>query len=123
LTIEKIIAYSDARWKIDPEGKELKQKISSQQTPARAEHAVTNHLHFCMMAHSELGLLLRLNGPPQKHYMIEGRECLTFSNVRYAIANVIAQKEFSVFLNKKRKSEKNNFVTTFLCISGIILPG
>jgi hypothetical protein len=115
LTIEKIIEYYGARWKIESGFKELKQEIGSQQTQARTEHAVTNHLHFCMMAITLSWIYcLRLNEPPQKRYMIKGRECFTFSDVRYAIANVIAQKEFFVFLNKKRKPEKNNFIATFL---------
>lgn len=50
LTVEQIITYYGARWKIESGFKELKQEIGSQQTQTRVEPSVTNHLNFCMMA-------------------------------------------------------------------------
>jgi hypothetical protein len=115
LTIEQIIEYYGARWKIESGFKELKQEIGSQQTQARTPHAVTNHLHFCMMAITLSWIYcLRLHQPPQKRYSIKGREQFTFSDVRYAIAQVAAQKEFMLLLNKNSKPDKNNFITTLL---------
>jgi transposase len=115
LTIEQIINYYGARWKIESGFKELKQDIGSRQTQARTPHAVTNHLHFCMMAITFSWIYcLRLNQPPQKRYSIKGREHFSFSDVRYAITEAIAQKEFSSFFNKKRKPQKNNLIAAFL---------
>lgn len=50
LTVEQIIEYYGARWKIESGFKELKQDIGSCQTQTRTPDAVMNHLHFCMMA-------------------------------------------------------------------------
>jgi hypothetical protein len=115
LTVQQIIEYYGARWKIESGFKELKQEIGSQQTQARTQNAVTNHLHFCMMAITLTWIYaLRLNQPPQKRYSIKGREHYSFSDIRYAIAEVAAQKEFSVLLNKMRKPKKNNLIAAFL---------
>lgn len=115
LTVEQIINYYGARWKIESGFKELKQDIGSQQTQARKPNAVTNHLHFCMMAITFSWIYcLRLNQPPQKRYSIKDREHFSFSDVRYAIAQAVAQKEFSLVLNKKRKPQKNNLIQAFL---------
>lgn len=115
LTVEQIIEYYGARWKIESGFKELKQEIGSQQTQARTPSAVTNHLHFCMMAITFSWIYcLRLNQPPQKRYSIKGRDHFSFSDVRYAIAQAVAQKEFPFVLNRKRKPQKNNLIQAFL---------
>jgi len=115
LTVEQIIEYYGARWKIEASFKELKQDIGSQKTQARTENAVTNHLNFCMMAITFTWIYsLRAKQAPKKHHQVKGREHFSFSDVRYEIAETIAQKEFSTFLNKTRKPRKNNFITAFL---------
>lgn len=50
LTVEQIIEYYGARWKIEAGFKEIKQEIGSSKSQARHYYAVTNHLNFCMMA-------------------------------------------------------------------------
>ena len=52
LSVEQVIEYYGARWKIEAAFKELKQDIGSAETQTRHRSAVTNHLHFCMMATS-----------------------------------------------------------------------
>ena len=52
LSMEKIIEYYGARWKIEAGFKELKRDIGSAETQTRNPYAVINHLHFCMMATS-----------------------------------------------------------------------
>ena len=49
LTVEEIIEYYGARWKIEAFFKELKRDIGSAETQTRNSVAVTNHLEFCMM--------------------------------------------------------------------------
>jgi IS4 transposase len=115
LSVEQIIEYYGARWKIESGFKELKQEIGSQQTQARTSNAVTNHLHFCMIAITLSWIYcLRLNQPPPKRYRIKGREHFSFSDIRYAIAEAVAQKEFSLVLNKKSNPKKNNLIAAFL---------
>ncbi len=50
LSVEEIIEYYGARWKIEACFKELKREIVSAETQTRNSVAVTNHLEFCMMA-------------------------------------------------------------------------
>jgi hypothetical protein len=50
LTVEQIIEYYGARWKIEAGFREIKQEIGSAETQTRHPDAVTNHLHFCMAA-------------------------------------------------------------------------
>ncbi|MDH5553524.1 MAG: transposase [Nitrosomonas sp.] len=50
LTVEQIIEYYGAHWKIEAGFKEIKQEIGSSKSQTRSCHTVTNHLNFCMMA-------------------------------------------------------------------------
>ncbi len=46
LSLEQIVEYYGARWKIESGFKELKQDLGSAETQTRDPHAVTNHLQF-----------------------------------------------------------------------------
>jgi len=50
LSIEQIIEYYGARWKIESGFKEIKQEIGSSKSQTRNANAVLNRLNFCMMA-------------------------------------------------------------------------
>lgn len=50
LSVEQIIEYYGARWKIESGFKEIKQEIGSSKSQPSNPHAVTNHLNVCMMA-------------------------------------------------------------------------
>ena len=50
LSVEKILEYYSARWKIESGFKELKHDIGSQSTQARLKSSVINHLNMCMLA-------------------------------------------------------------------------
>ena len=50
LSIEQIIEYYGARWKIESGFKEIKQDIGSSKSQVRNAESVMNHLNFCMMA-------------------------------------------------------------------------
>ena len=50
LSVQQVIEYYGARWKIEAAFKELKQDVGSAETQTRHPNAVMNHLHFCMMA-------------------------------------------------------------------------
>ena len=49
LSVEQIIEYYGARWKIESGFKEIKQEIGSSKSQARNADSVLNHLNFCMM--------------------------------------------------------------------------
>ena len=50
LTVEQILEYYSARWKIESGFKELKHDIGSQKSQVRLEHSVKNHLNMCMLS-------------------------------------------------------------------------
>jgi Transposase DDE domain len=50
LSVEQIIDFYGARWKIESGFKEIKQDIGSSKSQVRNADAVLNHLNFCMMA-------------------------------------------------------------------------
>ena len=50
LSVEQIIEYYGARWKIESGFKEIKQEIGSSKSQVRNADSVINHLNFCMMA-------------------------------------------------------------------------
>lgn len=115
LTVEQIITYYSARWKLESGFKELKQDIGSQKTQARTEEAVTNHLNFCMMAVSITWLYaLRLKQAPVRRHAVSGRNQFAFSDVRYLIAQSLTEENFYGDLNQIHKPEKNNFISTIL---------
>lgn len=50
LTVEQILEYYSARWKIESGFKELKHDIGSQKSQVRLEHSVKSHLNMCMLS-------------------------------------------------------------------------
>jgi len=50
LTVEQILEYYSARWKIESGFKELKHDIGSQKSQVRLETSVKNHLNMCMLS-------------------------------------------------------------------------
>ncbi len=50
LSVQQIIEFYGARWKIESGFKEIKQEIGSAKSQVRNAHAVINHLNFCMIA-------------------------------------------------------------------------
>lgn len=115
LSVEQIITYYGARWKIESGFKELKQEIGSQKTQTRTEQAVTNHLHFCMMAVTITWIYCaRLNQPPIRRHAVNGRNHFAFSDIRYLIAQATTEEDFCGVLNKSQKPGENNFISTIL---------
>jgi IS4 transposase len=83
LSVEEIIEYYGARWKIESGFKELKRDIGSADTQTRNPHAVMNHLHFCMMASSLTWMYAsQLAKAPNRRHAVTGRRHYAFSDVR-----------------------------------------
>ena len=86
LTVEQIIEYYGARWKIEAGFKEIKQEIGSSKSQTRNPHAVTNHLNFCMMAATVTWIYAdRLDKTPKRCYAVNNRAHFAFSYVRKLI--------------------------------------
>ncbi len=74
LSVEQIIEYYGARWKIEAGFKEIKQEIGSAKSQTRNADAVLNHLNFCMMATTLTWIYAdRLQYAPDRKYKIRGR--------------------------------------------------
>ena len=74
LSIREIIEYYGARWKIEACFKELKRDIGSAESQTRNAVAVSNHLHFCMMATTLTWVYAcRLEKKPNRRHAIKGQ--------------------------------------------------
>ena len=115
LDTDKIIEYYSARWKQESGFKELKQDIGSQKTQARSKNAVTNHLHFCMMAVTLTWIYAaRLGKQPSRRNSCSNRTSFAFSDVRYLIAQAVSQQDFLRVIFKSGKTRKNNLVSAII---------
>jgi hypothetical protein len=117
LTVEQIIEYYGARWKIEAGFKEIKQEIGSSKSQTRNYHAVTNHLNFCMMAATVTWIYAdHLDKTPQRCYAVNNRAHFAFSDVRKLITQAALDKDFVTFCPKPGKPEQNSFINALLRI-------
>ncbi len=95
LSVEQIVSFYGARWKIESGFKELKQEIGSQKSQTRNAYAVTNHLQFCMMAITLTWIYAdRLRPDPERRHKVKGRTSFAFSDVRRIIAEAALREDF-----------------------------
>ena len=115
LSVQEIIEYYGARWKIEAAFKELKQDIGSAATQTRDPHAVRNHLHFCMMATSLTWIYAsRLKKTPSRRHIVKGRNHFAFSDVRRLIAKTALDDNFGILFPVPRKSAVNSLISALL---------
>jgi len=115
LSVEEIIEYYGARWKIEACFKELKRDIGSAETQTRNSVAVTNHLEFCMMATTLTWVYAcRLEKTPSRRHAVKGRGHFAFSDVRRLVAKAAMDDNFVILCPVQRKSVINSLVTAFL---------
>jgi hypothetical protein len=115
LSVVQIIEYYGARWKIEAAFKELKRDIGSAETQTRHPYAVTNHLHFCMMATSAAWIYAsRMEKTPSRCHIVEGRNHFAFSDVRKSVAQAAADANFGMLFPVPRKSVLNSLIEVLL---------
>jgi len=115
LSVEQIIEYYGARWKIEAGFKELKQEIGSARSQTRNAEAVINHLHFCMMATTLTWIYAdRLQQAPDRRHKIRGRAGFAFSDVRRIIAEAALDPDFQSLCPRPAQTAQNPFVKTLL---------
>ena len=118
LSVEKIIEYYGARWKIEACFKELKRDIGSAETQNRNAYAVMNHLDLCMMATSITWIYAsRLDKVPNRRHSVKDRQHFAFSDVRRLIAEDALRDNFAILFPIPRKSRLNSLVATLLRIA------
>ena len=115
LSVEQIIEFYGARWKIEAAFKELKQEIGSQSSQTRNPYAVTNHLQFCMMAATLTWIYAaRLKPDPQRRHKVKGRTGFAFSDVRRIVAEAALSENFVGVCTEPINPPRNSFITTLL---------
>jgi len=115
LSVEEIIKYYGARWKIEACFKELKQDIGSIETQAGNSAAVTNHMEFCMMAITLTWVYAcRLEKTPSRRHAVKGRYHFAFSDVRRLIAKAAMDDNFTILCPRPGKTMINSFVTALM---------
>jgi len=115
LTVEQIIEFYGARWKMESGFKEIKQEIGSSQSQTRNAYAVTNHLHFCMMATTLVWIYAdRLSHTPARRYATKERTEFAFGDVRRLITGVIAKEGFDSLCIKSPKPTQNPLMAAIL---------
>jgi transposase len=115
LSVEQIIEYYGARWKIEPGFKEIKQEIGSSKTQTRNAYAVTNHLNFCMMSTTLIWIYAdKLQKMPDRKYKIKGRASFAFSDVRRIMAEAILDPDFQSICPLPTQTPQNSIIKTLL---------
>ena len=115
LTVEQIIEFYGARWKIEAGFREIKQEIGSSQSQTRNPFAVTNHLHFSMMATTLVWIYAdRISHTPVRRYATKGRTEFAFGDVRRLISSVIAKEGFDSLCIESPKLNQNPLLATIL---------
>lgn len=115
LSVEQIISWYSARWKIESNFKELKGDIGSQKTQTRNAHAVTNHLQFCMMSATLIWIYAdRLKVNPKRRHKVKGRTSFAFSDIRKIMAVEVLDDNFDRLWPKQRKPVIKSFIPTLL---------
>ena len=115
LSIQQIIEYYGARWKIESGFKEIKQEIGSARSQTRNAYAVSNHLNFCMMATTVAWIYAdRIEANPQRRHSVKGRSSFAFSDVRRLITNTALSKDFLRLWPSPHNPRQNTFVSLLL---------
>ncbi|MBU4427684.1 MAG: transposase [Desulfobacterales bacterium] len=115
LSVEQIIEYYGARWKIESGFKEIKQDIGSSKSQTRNAHAVMNHINFSMMAATITWIYgTRLENIPERRHKVKGRNSFAFSDLRHIIAKTALSDDFNAVCNKEQKLPRNSFVDALL---------
>ena len=119
LSVKQIIEYYGARWKIESGFKEIKQDIGSSKSQTRNAHAVTNHIHFSMMAAAITWIYAtRLENIPERRHKVKGRNSFAFSDLRHIIAKAALSDDFNLVCNKTQKLPRKSFVDALLRMVG-----
>lgn len=111
LTVQQIIEYYAARWKIEAGFKELKQDIGSSGSQTRDAYAVNNHLQMCLMATTiTWQYAQRITHQPTRRHAVNNRSSFAFSDVRRTISKVALSDEFRLGLPTLKQKPRNSLI-------------
>ena len=115
LSVEQIVEYYSARWKIEAGFREIKQEIGSADTQTRNPDAVYNHLHFCMAATTITWIYAaHLKHAPLRRYASDSTTEYAFADVRRALAKEIARGGFDIDCSESGKPSKKPLISVIM---------
>ena len=115
LTVEQIVEYYSARWKIEAGFREIKQEIGSAHTQTRNPDAVFNHLNFCMAATTITWIYAEhLTQAPIRRYASENTTEYAFADVRRSLAKHLANEGFCIDCRDPGKPDRNPLISTVM---------
>jgi SRSO17 transposase len=115
LSIEQIIEYCSARWKIEASFREIEQEIGSAHTQTRNPDAVFNHLSFCMAATTITWIYAEhLKQAPIRRYASQDTTEYTFADVRRSLAKQLASEGFDIDYQDPGKPVRNPLISVVL---------
>ncbi|EFK08643.1 transposase, IS4 family [delta proteobacterium NaphS2] len=119
LSVEQIIEYYGARWKIESGFKEIKQDIGSSKSQTRNAQAVINHINFSIMAATIIWIYgSRLENIPERRHKVKGRNSFAFSDLRHIIAKSALSDDFHAVCNQDNKLPRKSFLEALLRMVG-----
>jgi len=115
LSVEQIVEYYAARWKIEAGFREIKQEIGSAASQTRCPNAVSNHLHFCMAATTITWLYAaHLPQAPKRRYAAQRTTAFAFADVRRALAMALDGEGFGLDCPPAGKPPTNPLIAAVL---------
>ena len=115
LTVEQIVEYYSARWKIEAGFREIKQEIGSAYTQTRNPDAVVNHLHFCMAATAITWIYAaHLKQAPMRRYASENTTEYAFADVRRSLAKHLAREGFGIDCQDADKPSRKPLISAVM---------
>ena len=115
LSVEQIVEYYAARWKIEAGFREIKQEIGSAASQTRCPNAVSNHLHFCMAATTITWLYAaQLPQAPKRRYAAQRTTEFAFADVRRALAMTLDGEGFGLDCPPSGKPPANPLIAAVL---------
>jgi hypothetical protein len=117
LTVEQMIEYYGARWKIEAGFREIKQEIGSAQTQTRKPDAVTNHLNFCMAATAIVWIYgAHLDKAPSRRYATAKRTEYAFGDLRRSLAKDLGGRGFGMDCAEDGKAVRNPLIAAVMAL-------
>ena len=115
LTVEQIVEYYSARWKIEAGFREIKQEIGSAYTQTRNPDAVVNHLHFCMAATAITWIYAaHLKQAPMRRSASENTTEYAFADVRRSLAKHLARAGFGIDCQDADKPRRKPLISAVM---------
>jgi hypothetical protein len=115
LSVEQIVEYYSARWKIEAGFREIKQEIGSSDTQTRNPDAVNNHLHFCMAATAITWIYAaHLKQAPVRRYASNNTNEYAFGDVRRALAKEIGREGFGIVCHDPGKPDNKSLISVIM---------